>query len=614
MAEGSPKEKLLSSEVQDGKGRYVASDTEAQIEEASSSDQTGESSAVSSNFKMIKDALKMGVSFTFSLGVFALIPLLHRLSKSESDTAASAVAASMMNTACGIAAAPLFMVPSVLIPKMAEWKAFKEEGKDKGEMEYVNPAEGTEDPNSVRVVVSSVPISGTSGRAVSSVAEKKAEKKKEIESIYNYSLSYSVVISGIVATIFYFSEFLLSFTQESAVAASAQEFLRPYAFAVPGLIVRLSLEQILFLFGEFEPAAQMALPSFLVGIVVAVVLAFYAEMGPLGIALGFTLESYSTAILYARFIEKHFSDFDFLKWPFTASLTNVEGDLKELKKRGADSALNFGIDFSLALVVSLLSGSLDEESQSAVSYNLQYIYFLLTFSVAFTFTSGQRVSSVLDNPEQAKEMSEQGVLTTMACLAPIPIMLAIVSAFYPKMFDASEKVEESLQILVPIMCIGMVFDIARFNLMHQLRVLGDTFVPNAIALVVLVGGMAASTGLAFETSLGIYAVAGGSTLSLGVVAATMYGRWNKKLAQLVREDKELPDQSCCNWTRWRVSNNRSTHFSQTPTGKPVKVARVEDVEDRVGPSKAQSNAGGPASNKATPETTPQMTTRSVQTR
>lgn len=607
MVEGSLKEELLSPE--NGKEHYHASDAEAPSEEPSSSAQTEGGSTVGSKkmtrSDLIKNALKMGMSFTFSFEVFMLIPLLHHFSESESDIAASALAASMMNALCGIAAAPLFMVPSVLRPRMDKWEEEKKsEDKEKGSMQT---EEDAVDPNSVRVIISSMPISGTAEQVVSHVIDKKAEKKEEIESIYNYSLSYSVLISGVVGTIFYFSESVLSTTQEAAVAASAQEFLRPYAFAVPGFIVRISLEQILFLFQEYDPAMKMALGSFSVSTGVALVLAFYAEMGPLGIALGFTLESYLTAILYAIFIVKSFPEFDFLKLPFTASVTKFRGGLIELTKVGADSALNFGIDFTLALVVSLLSGSLDEESQSAVSYNLQYIYFLLIFSVAFTFTSGQTVINVLGKPKEAKEMSEQGFSTTMRCLAPIPVILAIVSAFYPKIFYASEKVEESLQILVPIMCVGMVFDIARFNLMHQLRILDDTFAPNVIALVVLAGGMAGATGVAFETSLGIYAIAGGSTLLLGVVVAIMYGRWNKKLAQLVGEDKESKEnQSAPERITVKVSTNTSAQFSQS--GKPMKVARVEEMHEDVDPNKAQSNAGGPASNKATPE----AQTRSVQ--
>jgi Na+-driven multidrug efflux pump len=246
--------------------------------------------------------------------------------------------------------------------------------------------------------------------------------------------------------------------------------------------------------------------------------------------------------LYYDFVknDKDCKEFNFYRKPSWEMFSTWTDDLSTLVKRGADQAVNFGIDFSLFLVMTFLSGSVAKKDQAAMSYNLQYMNLELMFSAAFAFTCTRAVSTELSNKKfiSAEMTSEYGLLSTLLCLTPIPAILAVACAFSPKILGASAELEDTLQTLVPIMCAGVIFETARFGLLHQLRTTGDTFTPNMIAFGMLSCGMGLSAALGLKTSLGVNGVGLGYAAGNAGTVAVLLPRKRNKLKELSKKEEQ----------------------------------------------------------------------------
>ncbi len=508
--------------------------------------------------KMSKIAIPMGLSFTFSFEVFLAVLLLQYLSESEEDTAAASLVSTTMNFVSTLAISPLFAASIDLTKKLGEWR---EERETESEHEYIAA-------RSIQALCTAP-----------DKALKKALKKEKIEIVNVNTMLMGTALTLPAVSALYYSNFILTsvFHQDSVVARSAQQFLRPYAFAIPGLVARITFEQVIFSFGQAKAAMCMALASFSVGACLSILLGFgklgFPEMRQEGVALGFAVESYITALSYGLFVmfSKESKKFNFYNFSIDRIKRNLD-NLLDIIRMGMMINFTVAIELLLTLSVVVFSGWLGTEQEAAMSYCLQFIYFEYIVLAAFSFSTAQEISRELGakNFSAAADIARYGVLTGLIYVAPLPILFAA----YPKALEfisggATEEISKTLKTLVPIMSLGIILDAIRFNLLQQSRALQDFLVPSIIAFLGLSSGILLAALLGFETPLDINGVGIGYTFGVGVTAAALGLRWNTKITEATVVDIENsaplePEKpslwtSICSFFYFGGNNNAADH-------------------------------------------------------
>ncbi len=480
-------------------------------------------------FKHIsKVGIPMCLSFTFCFEVYASVLLLQLVSQSEDDTAAATLVSTIMNTFCVISMSPVLSVINVLTLSLEEWKAEKNKGPHSvlAEDEHGNAIDLTAIPG----------------------------LKERIESVGPYAFLMATAVSIPCWASLYFSRSIMTsiFHQQDSVARSAERFLRPYSFAVPALMLRVALGLIMLSFGKNKEAGAVALATFAIGLGLSILLGFgftfSPELDQTGIALGFVVETYLTALCFGLFVKfnKECSEFNFfqISWDILQRNTRV---LIDMLRYGWAFFLSYSIDLSLALVIGIFSGLLGVEQESAMSYCMQLLFFDFIFLAAIGMTCMQEVTRAMSiknsqtDPDLLQKMaqftvqlSRGGLITSLIYLTPLPLLVAI----YPKALEfisggATPEVSKELRRLVPIMAAGVAFDNIRYNLLQQSRAFEDISVPIVIAFC----GMLAVIGLAavfgFVTDLGVDGIAMGYTIGLGFAAAALFLRWVSQCNTLI---------------------------------------------------------------------------------
>jgi len=511
------------------------------MREAENESATPESDFFTIFKRMSYIAVPMGLSFTFSFEVFFSVLFLQRLSESDDDTAAATLVSIWMNTVGVLFLSPLFAVSIDLSHKMGMWQEAKKGALSTtdnhtiqviDEMDEQEPFVEEYTPDTT--ILSTIPT---------------LKEKIEMTNINSLLIASALTIPAFLG--FYYAEPIMIniFHQDEAVAHSAAKFLRLYALAVPGLLFRGSFQQILFGLGKTTPAMCIGLACLSVGTAFSALLGFdinigpfeFSKMGSEGVAWGFILESYLMAISCGFFIKKSCAEFDFYRVSFDRIKRNLQG-LKELLRVGGSITFTVAIELALTLAVGIFSGLLGTESQSAMAYCMQFIYFEFIILAAFAFSCSQEVSRELgaNNIPLAQAVAKQGLVTTLIYITPLSLLFSV----YPQLLEAisggaSDEISDMLKILVPIMSTGVILDAARYNLLQQTRALNDFFVPNVMALVGMTSGIGIAAALGFETSLGIYGVGAGYTLGIGITGLALLVRWMSKLNGLTETPGEI---------------------------------------------------------------------------
>ncbi len=108
-----------------------------------------------------------------------------------------------------------------------------------------------------------------------------------------------------------------------------------------------------------------------------------------------------------------------------------------------------------------------------------------------------------------------------------------VFAFAPSLLlfsnSGKDNVKDILKGLVPIMSVQVIADSIRFNILQQLRALGDHNGPTAISVCGLLFGIVLADILRLNTSMGIYGVATGATSGVILAAAGLMYRWCSRI-------------------------------------------------------------------------------------
>lgn len=490
-------------------------------------------------------ALPMAASFTFSFEVFLSVLLLQQLSESEEDIAAATLVSTVMNTICVIALAPLLGIALYLSEELGAWKKAEKENLNEENQELL-----IQEGNGIDIIAENI----------ASEPEPVITRTRRIDIIESTNM-HSLIIATTMAIpataiLCYAEPILLSFNQDPIVARSASDFLQTYALSVPGFALRGSAEQIMFGFGKTIPAMVMALSGFVVGGLFALALGFGVEsntMVPIsiprmrqqGVALGFLIETYITAIAFSAFIKfdedcKKFNFYSFL-YDFRQRLERNWSGLIELWSSGWKIGGVICAELLFTLSIGLLSGGLGTESQSAMAYCMQFIYFEFILIAAFGLSCGQMVSKLLGEQklEHARATAQYGALTTLGYVTITSVIAATSTEIAANFFGgASEEVATMLTTLVPIMSLGVVLDSVRYNFLHQLRAMKIFNMPGFITVAGMLGGFCLAAALGFETPLGVNGLAIGYTAGIGTVSLALLKLWLEELEKLSDQNEQ----------------------------------------------------------------------------
>lgn len=503
--------------------------------------------------KLSKLSLPMAASFTFSFQVFFIVFLLQQYSESDEENAAATLVSTVMNTIGMLSMCPLMSVTYYLSAELGKLKKLESDLKIPYPEDLFEEAERMEDDEETKKEIQ--------------------EKKEFIASANPNSLLIAAFISVPASIILYYSRNILvqAFGQEDKVAAHAEKFLQVYAFAMPGLMARMSFQQVLFSFCKMKEVMGIGLVNLVIGGSLSISL--MPKYRAAGAAWGFVAETYLTAFSsgFLAYFDKECREFEFFK----NLARNVKKEqIKDILKIGGSIWFGFFIELALAQAVAFLSGILGEKEQSAMAYDLQVMYFVFIVLAAFSYATPQQISSELGvgRVKAANSIARHGLLSALIYVMPLPLIFAI----FPKLLEtmgggASEDVSKMLKTMVPIMSLGTFVDSIRYYLLQQLRPLGDLVAPNVIATVGMATGISSAAVLGFKTPLGLDGIATGFLLGNTVAATALILRsrklWKEKM-EAARQAEEAERNGHPSSKLVPVGTNRYSSFSKPKRNRP----------------------------------------------
>ncbi len=304
--------------------------------------------------------------------------------------------------------------------------------------------------------------------------------------------------------------------------------------------LRVIFEQMIFSFKEGSRAMVMALTSLAVSTALAILLGFgglgVPRFGFPGVAISYALGECVTALLYGLYLKfgrvfKDFSFFDFCQ--------RVEGFFEVLKKM---FEWGMGISFGLFnekitnLIISLIAGFLGASALSALGVAYSYSYLIFIPGSAFSGIIAQEVAGKIgegakyhekslesdsDDPtliesarieyKQASENGRFGLATELCYILPLPIFFAIFPEVLARILNLDESIAQMLPSLLWIVSLGVISDAVCYNLLMQLRPLGENKTAMVVSFLSMLCAIPTAWFLGLKTPLGINGVAAGYT-------------------------------------------------------------------------------------------------------
>lgn len=467
-------------------------------------------------------SLPTALSYTFSFQLVFLVYFLSRIDENEDNLASISLITTLINAVIVIGISPLFAMSMVA-------------GHEIGALAH---AEQNQEDEPLLFA-----------------------RRAHIAGVNRNGLLISAAMMPFMAAGMVFSKPLLTyvFRQEEPIAQLTQDFVRPYALVIPGMMVRLCSEQVMFSFGRTKPAMVMAIANFAISMTLSGLLSFgrlgFPKLGKTGLLIGCITESYLTAIAFSLYIAKHsefkaYHFFDFLK-PLNPNLEQ----LKKVLKLGQAFLFAFATETILALVTSMLAGLVGTKEQAAFSGTMQYALFTLLLQAAFGQCTAQEMSREMGKKHylNVSRLGKYSLPTTFIYTAPVPIIFSMTPTLLMTLLgDHDEAHREILRYLIPIISVGCILDSLRFNLLQQLRVLKDARGSTLVSTGFLVLGAGTSALLGLKTKLGVYGVALGYTGGIALATFGLFYRRNARInvtsieaAQLSSNEElsEAPQQS-----------------------------------------------------------------------
>lgn len=509
--------------------------------------------------RISKLSLQMSASYTFSMQMVFLVFALSHLDESKENLAATSLITSLLNAIAGIGASPLFSMSLVV-------------GKEIGEL---RDAENKGEPE-----------------------EQLQPRREHIAAALGNGLIISAATSPFMIAAMVFSKPLLTgvLNQNNAVATLTQQFVRPYAIAIPGFMLRVCADQIMFSFSRTKAAMLIGGTNFAISMSLGSVLAFgklgTPKMGANGILIGCILDAYLTAIGFSLYLAKsprfkQFNFFDLLKaWqPYLDQLNNM---------RTLSRSILFSMttETTMYLSTNAFAGMVGVEQQAALSAIMLFSTLTFLLQLAFGQTCAQELSREIGASHftKASVLGKTGVMTALAYIAPVPIVLSAYPTILSDILGSNnEIIKNTLHGLAPIMFTGCVLDAARFNMLQQLCVLGDAKNASYLSSGCIALGIILSATLGLKTNMGVYGVALGYTTGIALATAILFMRWKTRIEPGAMEaHKNNPvtttnTQNCC-----------LKFFAQPPV--PTNSVTDGDIEMHINPLQANNMAFTPAPN------------------
>ena len=373
------------------------------------------------------------------------------------------------------------------------------------------------------------------------------------------------------------------FNQNETVASLTQNFVRPYAITIPASMLRICSEQVMFAFGKTKPAMIMALTSFAACMSFGSMLAFGSaglpRLGQTGVLIGCISEAYLTAIAFSIYIAK---GADFKAYKFFDLLNPLKphlNQLKEIIKLGKSFLFTMFTETTLVLASGIIAGLIGTNEQVALSSTMLFSLLLLLLQAAFGQSCSQEMSRKLGEKHftEVSRLGKVGLLTTLGFIAPILLVLA----FNPSILESivgenNESIRNILRYLVPIIAAGCISDAARFNLLQQLRALGDTKGSSLVSSGALALGMSTAALLGLKTNMGIYGVATGYTGGITLATAALLYRWNSRIKpDAIKQYQENPGAKAV------TPSCFAAFFKPTNHRRQIQLSDIEQHDERL---------------------------------
>jgi Na+-driven multidrug efflux pump len=260
-------------------------------------------------------------------------------------------------------------------------------------------------------------------------------------------------------------------------------------------------------------------------------------MGPSGVALGYVVEAWVIALAYAGYLARHrdLKYFDFFKL-CGYQKEAIAGIYKSICSQSIPVSINMISEVLMEFIVSLLSGLVSLKSQAVMSYSLQFVYLLFVPLAAFGITSAQEVGREIGarNFSYASKLSFYSVIISLLFLTiPLASIIAypvgLIDLFsglvptnrtdnssdlslawlkYSELNDNTTLIDSN-DVIARIMACAVFLDTIRYNVLSQLRAIGDPWISIILSNSGLIAGFVLSGILGLHTSLGEYGVASG---------------------------------------------------------------------------------------------------------
>lgn len=464
--------------------------------------------------EIIKSAIPMGLSYTFSLGIVVLVILMGHLgndNERKNYLGASSLLASLLNTLNITAIASLFSLGIVTSHKRAQLLKL-------------------EDPSSPLVISTRQEIS---------------------DLLKNGMLLSSVVIAPPMLILAFSKEIMIGLNQDEAVADLVQRYSRYYLISFPALLYRFTFEQIMFGFEKQVPAMLIGLGSFAIGVSIAAPLGL-GDDGLPGIAAGFTTEAYLTGIGYGLYLgyRNEFKEFRFFK-NFKCGKKDCP-QIKSLLKIGGPMAFTIINEVAAFFIINLFAGWLGSDALVTWDFANWLSFFTVILSASTAQVTSQKVSAALggENYLNARRYAIGGLPASLLLTMPITITLAAAPTLLTDLVandEIDDQVMSAVKPLLGLMVPISACDSLRYNMIQTSRATNDNVVPSVISTLSIWFGVLMAYLLAFKCDTGIYGVGAGYGIGMLLGALLLFFRWknNIKLDALALAGKKTDPITSC---------------------------------------------------------------------
>ncbi len=511
-----------------------------------------------------KISIPRALSYTFSIQVVSSTIMIITLSSDAEGVASATLVSIFLNSGVLIAVSPIFALGYISSGIYGEYIA---------ELKQDNPN-----------------------------AEKLKRLRERMASAFANSVIMAVLTGSVFTTAFYFSGSILEyvFRQPLQIALLAQNFLRPYSPAVFAMVFRMCCEQILFTCGFEVAAMTMGLSSLSLGIGLSYWLGFgglgIPRYGDFGVSVGSVVEAYLTAILFASFIglKGELRPFNFFH-----VIRSIKGrccQLWELTTLGGSITFAIISEIALPIVTGAVAGRISTNAQAAWSYAMILVYLLAIPILAFGHQSTVVLNRYLDGASylNASRFGKNGVLTTLIYTTPISLLGAGMTYLFSR---GDAEVQAMTQYILPVTACSLMVESVRYNILQQLKPLGNKYCSSITSFMCLTLGMLASVYLGLSTDMGIYGVTAAYIACLILATLLLLLSWWQNIQPTTMQRRHEArisqrNRTCCFWQRARYENELPLVEAVTNYGTNTRTDNQTDITEMSRDSiTADSNAG-----------------------